>query len=57
MALLPKRGVDFVEGAGVKVTDARGIAKSMIEMAAALGCKVLLACSSTSRHASGKRTN
>ena len=28
------------------------IAKSMIEMAAALGCKVLLACSSTSRHAS-----
>ena len=27
------------------------IAKSMIEMAAALGCKVLLACSSTSRHA------
>ncbi|MFM2065695.1 MAG: hypothetical protein RLZZ584_604, partial [Pseudomonadota bacterium] len=29
------------------------IAKSMIEMAAALGCKVLLACSSTSTHASG----
>jgi 4-hydroxyphenylpyruvate dioxygenase len=29
------------------------IAKSMIEMCAALGCKVLLACSSTSRHASG----
>ncbi len=28
------------------------IAKSMIEMCAALGCKVLLACSSTSRHAS-----
>ncbi len=28
------------------------IAKSMIEMAAALGCKVLLACSSTSTHAS-----
>ena len=27
------------------------IAKSMIEMCAALGCKVLLACSSTSRHA------
>jgi sugar phosphate isomerase/epimerase len=27
------------------------IAKSMIEMAAALGCKVLLACSSTSTHA------
>ncbi|MFT3718822.1 sugar phosphate isomerase/epimerase family protein [Pseudorhodoferax sp.] len=27
------------------------IAKSMLEMAAALGCKVLLACSSTSRHA------
>ncbi|MEY4751807.1 MAG: hypothetical protein RIQ60_4021 [Pseudomonadota bacterium] len=30
------------------------IAKSMIEMAAALGCKVLLACSSTSTHASGE---
>jgi sugar phosphate isomerase/epimerase len=29
-----------------------GIAKSMIEMCAALGCRVLLACSSTSRHAS-----
>jgi sugar phosphate isomerase/epimerase len=29
------------------------IAKSMIEMCAALGCKVLLACSSTSRHATG----
>lgn len=28
------------------------IAKSMLEMCAALGCKVLLACSSTSRHAS-----
>jgi sugar phosphate isomerase/epimerase len=28
------------------------IAKSMIEMCAGLGCKVLLACSSTSRHAS-----
>ena len=28
-----------------------GIAKSMIEMSAALGCKVLLACSSTSPHA------
>jgi len=28
------------------------IAKSMIEMCAALGCKVLLACSSTSQHAS-----
>jgi len=28
-----------------------GIAKSMIEMCAALGCKVLLACSSTSSHA------
>jgi 4-hydroxyphenylpyruvate dioxygenase len=28
------------------------IAKSMIEMCAALGCKVLLVCSSTSRHAS-----
>ncbi len=27
------------------------IAKSMIEMCAALGCKLLLACSSTSRHA------
>ena len=27
------------------------IAKSMIEMCAALGCKVLLACSSTSKHA------
>ncbi len=27
------------------------IAKAMIEMCAALGCKVLLACSSTSRHA------
>ena len=27
------------------------IAKSMIELCAALGCKVLLACSSTSRHA------
>ncbi len=27
------------------------IAKSMIEMCSALGCKVLLACSSTSRHA------
>jgi 4-hydroxyphenylpyruvate dioxygenase len=27
------------------------IAKSMIQMCAALGCKVLLACSSTSRHA------
>lgn len=30
-----------------------GIAKSMIEMCAALGCKVLLACSSTSSHAAG----
>ena len=29
------------------------IAKSMLEMCAALGSKVLLACSSTSRHASG----
>ena len=29
------------------------IAKSMIEMCAALGCRVLLACSSTSVHASG----
>jgi sugar phosphate isomerase/epimerase len=29
------------------------IAKSMIEMCAALGCRVLLACSSTSQHASG----
>jgi sugar phosphate isomerase/epimerase len=29
------------------------IAKGMIEMCAALGCKVLLACSSTSRHATG----
>lgn len=29
------------------------IAKSMIEMAAALDCRVLLACSSTSQHASG----
>lgn len=28
------------------------IAKSMLEMCAALGCKVLLACSSTSQHAS-----
>jgi sugar phosphate isomerase/epimerase len=28
-----------------------GIAKAMIEMCAALGCKVLLACSSTSSHA------
>lgn len=28
------------------------IAKNMLEMCAALGCKVLLACSSTSRHAS-----
>ncbi|MGI9219075.1 MAG: sugar phosphate isomerase/epimerase family protein [Hydrogenophaga sp.] len=29
------------------------IAKAMLEMCAALGCKVLLACSSTSAHASG----
>ncbi len=29
------------------------IAKSMIDMCAALGCKVLLACSSTSKHAVG----
>jgi len=29
------------------------IAKTMIEMCAALGCKVLLACSSTSQHATG----
>ncbi|MGQ3004480.1 MAG: sugar phosphate isomerase/epimerase, partial [Hydrogenophaga sp.] len=28
------------------------IAKSMLEMCAALGCNVLLACSSTSKHAS-----
>ena len=28
------------------------VAKSMLEMCAALGCRVLLACSSTSRHAS-----
>ena len=32
------------------------IAKSMIEMCAALGCRVLLACSSTSVHASGDVT-
>ncbi|MFM2119015.1 MAG: hypothetical protein RL722_483 [Pseudomonadota bacterium] len=31
------------------------IAKSMIEMAAALGCQVLLACSSTSVHATAER--
>lgn len=30
-----------------------GIARMMLEMCAALGCKVLLACSSTSAHASG----
>ncbi|MFN3611386.1 sugar phosphate isomerase/epimerase family protein [Tepidimonas sp.] len=30
------------------------IAKAMLEMCAALGCDVLLVCSSTSRHASGK---
>jgi sugar phosphate isomerase/epimerase len=29
------------------------VAKSMIEMCAALGCRVLLACSSTSQHATG----
>ena len=29
------------------------IAKSMLQMCAALGCKVLLACSSTSQHATG----
>jgi 4-hydroxyphenylpyruvate dioxygenase len=31
------------------------IAKAMIEMCAALGCKVMLACSSTSRHATDDR--
>jgi 4-hydroxyphenylpyruvate dioxygenase len=32
------------------------IAKAMIEMCSALGCKVMLACSSTSRHASGDKS-
>jgi sugar phosphate isomerase/epimerase len=43
---------DF-EGLGGGLHDYKvDIAKSMIEMCASLGCKVLLACSSTSRHAS-----
>jgi sugar phosphate isomerase/epimerase len=33
------------------------IAKAMLEMCAALGCDVLLVCSSTSRHASGELTH
>ncbi len=47
---------DF-EGLSGKLHDYKvDIAKSMLQMCSALGCRVLLACSSTSPHASSDRT-